>query len=132
MLKKAPATIFVASLLLLLASLGVCYGGVEFVCAPNRNEDLAVFVILFSISTGLSSIPLIFTSPVVFSSWFRFAKYYLPIAALLVIVSPSIDRSILGFDREFMTWLLSGIFLVVSLILIIYKQIRVRANKIGL
>ena len=66
--------------------------------------------------------------PKTFNSWLRFAKYYLPIAAALIILSPVSDGSIFGFDKEFMTWLLSGIFLVVSLILIIYKQIRLRAQ----
>jgi len=128
MIKKTPVVIFVISLLLLVSSLGVCYGGVEFLCAPNRNESLAIFIMLFSASIGLSSIPLIFVSSSVLSSWLRFAKYYLSLAALLIILSPSVNSSIFGFDKEIVTWWLAGIFLGISVILIIYKQIRAKAR----
>lgn len=127
MINKTALFVLVASLILLSLSLGVCYGGVEAVCAPGRNENTAIFIILFSVSTALSNIILLFSSALVFSSWLRFAKYYLPIAALLILLSPVSDSSIFGFDKEFMSWLLSGIFFGISLILIIYKQFRAGA-----
>ena len=128
MFNRAALSVVVISLVLLALSLGVCYGGFEDVCAPNKNENTAIFIILFSASIALSGVLLLFFSPLVFASWLRFAKYYLPIAAVLIILSPVSDGSIFGFDKEFMTWLLSGTFFVVSLILITYKQIRLRAQ----
>ena len=53
-------------------------------------------------------------NPMTTSSWLCFAKYYLPIAVALIFLSPAIDSSILGFDKEFMTWLLAGIFFITS------------------
>ena len=54
--------------------------------------------------------------------WLHFSKYYLPIAAVLIFLSPAIDSRILGFDKEFMTWLFAGIFFVASLGIIIFKR----------
>ena len=124
--KNIPVLIILVCVTLATISLGVCYGGVESVCAPGKNENTAIFIILFSISTALSNIPLAFLSPSVFSSWFHFSKYYLPIAALLIILSPVSDGSLLGFDKEFISWFLAGTFFVVSMVLIVYKQPRTR------
>jgi len=111
-------------MLVLLFSLGVCYGGIELLCAPGKNENIAIFTTLFSGSIALSNLLLLFFSDSYFIVWFRFAKYYLPIAAFLIIFSPTTDSSIFGFDKEFMSWFLSGLFLVVSIIIIFYKHFR--------
>ena len=58
----------------------------------------------------------------VINSWLRFSKYYLPIAAVLILLSPTTDSSILGFDKEFMTWVLAGIYLITSLGIIVFKR----------
>ena len=119
---RKPLFIFCVSMLVLVFSLGVCYGGVELLCAPGKNENIAIFTILFSGSVVLSNLLLLFFLDSYFVSWSRFAKYYLPIAALLVIIFPTTDSSILGFDKEFMSWFLSGLFLVISIIIILYKH----------
>lgn len=129
MINKTALLVFVVSTVLIFLSLGVCYGGVETICAPNRNENTAMFIILFSASIALSNVLLLFSSSSMFRSWLRFAKYYLPIAAALILLSPVSDSSILGFDKEFMSWLLSGTFFIVSLILIIYKWFRQRGTQ---
>lgn len=53
--------------------------------------------------------------PEAFRSWSRFAKCYLPIAAVLILLSPTTSASLMGFDKELVTWWLAGIFFVVSL-----------------
>ena len=60
--------------------------------------------------------------PAVFHSWLRFSKYYLPIAAVLILLSPATDSSILGFDKEFITWLFAGIYFIASLGIIVFKR----------
>ncbi|MBI4086917.1 hypothetical protein HY416_02960 [Candidatus Kaiserbacteria bacterium] len=59
-----------------------------------------------------------------FHAWLRFAKYYILVAALLITASPSVATTIFGFDKEFMSWATAGLFLLVSLILVVYKQFR--------
>ena len=67
------------------------------------------------------SIILFFTKENIIKSWFRFAKYYVAISAILIVLSPSIDGSIFGFDREFTVWSLAFFFLLISLIIIARK-----------
>ena len=88
------------------------------------NISAGIFepLVVLSFTVFLVSIILNFSKEIVFNSWLRFAKYYLPIAAVLIFLSPTIDSSILGFDREFMTWLFAGVFFVVSLGIIIFKR----------
>ena len=90
-----------------------CYNITTGIFDPLVVISFVVFVI---------SVLLNFSQEIVFNSWARFAKYYLPIVAVLIFLSPAVDSSILGFDREFMTWLFAGIFFVVSLGIIIFKR----------
>ena len=86
------------------------------------NENVAIFLILFGGVVFFLSFILLFVHEQKFYFWLRFAKYYLPIAAVLILLSPTVDSSILGFDKEFMTWVLSGIFFIASLGIIIFKR----------
>lgn len=104
---------------------GFC-GDTDTDCGALLGDSIGTPVFFFATSIFILSLILRWPSESVFHSWLRFAKYYLPIAALLIILSPVSDSSIFGFDKEFMSWLLSGTFFIVSLILIIYKQIKAR------
>lgn len=110
------------SFLITIIVLGTCYGGFRSICGPGVNENTAIFLIIFGSTIFLLSFMLMFVQEQKFNSWLRFSKYYLPIAAALIIFSPTIDSSILGFDKEFMTWLLAGVFFVTSLGIIIFKR----------
>jgi len=127
-MKKPPLIIGILSSAVFLLTTGVCYGGVEFLCAPGRNENLAILVMLFTASIIIISFTLLFFNNQFFYSWFRFTKYFLPIAIILVVLSPSIDSSIFGFDKEFMSWFLASIFLLTSLILIARKWWQIRKS----
>src|SRR3989338_4693572 len=84
---------------------------------PPLRENSRFFFFFFSPFFGL-------LPHGVFYSWLSFAKYFLVGVVVLIVLTPVADNSILNFDREFMSLLLAGIFLGVSLILIIYKQLR--------
>lgn len=65
------------------------------------------------------------------TSWFRFSKYYLPLMIVLTFLAPIQPTSFLfPIDREIVAWYLSILFFVVSLILIVYKQIRSREQEV--
>ncbi|TSC75922.1 MAG: hypothetical protein G01um101430_92 [Parcubacteria group bacterium Gr01-1014_30] len=123
--------LFLSALLLVIFAsvLGVCYGSIESLCAPGRYENTAIFIMLFSASMFLSILPLIFLPDSFSSTWFRFTKYYLPITAIIIIITPGVDTSILGVDKEFMTWALSGLYLFLSLIIIFWKHLRAKKEK---
>ena len=91
-------------------------------CLDSTDESLGQPLGYFSIVMIFLSIISLFVQEQKFYSWLRFSKYYLPIAAGVIFLSPTIDSSILGFDKEFMTWLLAGIFFITSLCIIIFKR----------
>ncbi|MDD5652459.1 MAG: hypothetical protein PHX98_03640, partial [Candidatus Moranbacteria bacterium] len=61
----------------------------------------------------------------IFIVWSKFAKIYLPIAAILIFITPDSTGSIfLDLDKEMATWFLAAIFLISSLGIIIYKSFK--------
>lgn len=87
-----------------------------------------IFISIFFFSTifaFLSSI-LFFLHEQIFSSWWKFTRAYLPIAAVLILISPGTSGGLMSIDAEIVTWWLAGIFFVASLGIIIYKSLKVR------
>ena len=107
--------------------LGIC-GEYKHGCQNLLIEGIGMPLFLFAVCIVLLSVLLRFLHESVFRSWLRFSACYLPIAALLIILAPVTDHSILAFDKEFMSEFLAGLFLIISLILIIYKQFHKRAK----
>lgn len=99
-------------------------------CFEPYDDNIGQPVSVFALVLLIISLLLLFVREQKFNSWLRFAKYYLPIAAAIIFLSPGIDSTIGGFDKEFMTWLLAGIFFVVSLGIIIFSS-RKRQNTLG-
>ncbi len=117
--------LFIIGIVLLFPESFICEG-YRFECRDQYDE--------YRLYAGLLTIiaPIVFfayilihlyqTQRIVFNSWLRFAKYYLPIAAVLIILMPAVDSTIGGFDKEFMTWLLAGVFFAASLGVIFFKR----------
>lgn len=90
--------------------------------APLTVMALAVF---------LATVVLMFSRENTVTSWFRFSKYYLPPMIVLALLAPIQPTSFLfPIDREIVAWYLAGLFLLISLILIIYKQIRSKGQGV--
>lgn len=104
---------------------GLC-GNTDTSCGKLWGDGIGIPLFFFSVSILILLLILRWLPESVFCPWFRFAKYYLSIAAVLIILSPVTDSSIMGFDKELMSWFTAGAFFIVSLILIIYKWFRQR------
>ena len=107
----------------------------ENMCGSYQCEDIldsiAVPLGFFTIAIFPIAIILLFRPKPIFNSWWRFAKIYLPIAlTLILIMGFSSDDGSWGvgadFDAEITIWLTASLFLIISLILIIYKSIKLR------
>jgi len=108
-----------------LCKMSFCYDVVE--------DGIGVPIGLLSTSLFIVSFILLFLREEVFKSWWRFARIYLLVAlafVLLAALSPGggsfgVSNS---FDGEQAAWFTSGLFLVISLILISVKSWRLRKN----
>lgn len=112
--------------------------GISFVACVTalilQRGGIAEYLFGFSISLFLVSILLLFFSETIFNSWKKFAQIYIPISIILVLLAPNFVNTGMGvvgygFDKETTTWWLSGIFFVVSLIIIIRQSLKLRSVK---
>jgi len=75
----------------------------------------------------ISTIPLLFLKEKVYKAWRTFALFAIPLSLLWIFLTPIHGSGgILATGREYITFLVSGLFLAISYILIIYKAWRYR------
>jgi hypothetical protein len=131
--KKKIQKVLIASISFFAVGIGL---GFLFEAYDNfwfywENTEAVVEIIgLFSLVTFLSSAILYFLREEVFLSWFKFAKYYLPIALFLILgfSSDGGGSFSMGNDMEGMVFFSASIYFLISLILIIYKSIKLRGK----
>lgn len=95
-------------------------------------DAVAVPLGFFTLSLIPISLLLFFLREEVFRAWWRFARWYLSVAILIVIVSGGGGvASGLGslWDQELAVWWTAGLFLIISLTLIIYKSLKLRSQQ---
>ncbi|HBW55983.1 hypothetical protein A2Z53_01505 [Candidatus Giovannonibacteria bacterium RIFCSPHIGHO2_02_42_15] len=92
------------------------------------QEGAGVPIGLYSVALFILSWVFYFSDDQIFNSWFKFAKYYLPIAFLFIlstVISPgSGSWASSGFDSELATWFTAGLFVVISIFIIVIKSWR--------
>jgi len=125
-------------LLILLSVHGMQYFFLEGECVSGfgghvgeclLSAILPGSVSLFSLVTFVLLIPLYFLKETVYLSWRKFALWYLPIAAFLILSAGGGSNGFnpgYGMDSESLTFFFSGLFAVISPVLIIYKSIKLR------
>lgn len=112
--------------------LGVCD---RRICSDVVGEGIGMTLSLFSLAILFLMILLAFMKEEVFQSWWKFAKWYLGIAAALIVITPGTGGGGLfigmggGYDREGMIWFTAGLFFIISIILIIKKAIQAIKKK---
>lgn len=75
----------------------------------------------FSLFVLPIAIILIFISRSTFNAWFKLAAWAIPLSILYIATTPAVDTSFLPFHRDDAARLAGGVFVAVSLILIIWK-----------
>jgi len=103
-------------------------GASNHICRANL-DSLSDYLFLF-ISILLFSIITYFLKEQVFKAWFRFICWYTPFNILVILFLS--DRSTGGwinphmFNSEFFAITLSGFFIIISTIIVIYKAISLK------
>ena len=116
--------IFVVAILFLLP----CSPEESYACSGSMSGVVGQPMLVYSFAFFVISIILIFVSRPITMVWTKFAVIYFVIAAAWVSFTPEECRSPLNLclDKELLSWWLSGLFVVISLGIIIYKKIKER------
>ncbi|EKE20492.1 MAG: hypothetical protein ACD_7C00551G0001 [uncultured bacterium] len=94
------------------------------------DESIGIPVFLFSIVLFFIFFIFLFIKEEIFNIWKKFAKIFLPIAIILIIITPTQYGGFVGIDKELATWWLAGLFLVSSVGIIIWKSIELRKKSL--
>ena len=91
----------------------------------SKADWLIFFPTLFVLSLAYWKI-----NDVFFKSWLHFAYWWIPLSFLIIFATPTSNHAwaLSGPNRETTTWILDGLFLLISLILIAYKSYRLKGK----
>ena len=105
----------------------------NYTCTGSVVEamgDISQFFLIYPLILLIFSSIFYFLDDQTFNLWFKFAKYYLPIAFLFILVSVispgSGSWASSGFDSELATWFTAGLFVTISIFIIVIKSWRLR------
>lgn len=126
--KKSVKILFILSLIGVVVGFafaipekfGICDEIERFTCIRPLTENIAQPLVLGVGAILLTSLILLFTPERVFRAWKKFAVWAIPLGAILIIITPVQCGAALGlcFDKEIVTWLVSGAYLLISMFII--------------
>lgn len=97
----------------------------------NFTEIVGPFVFLFPIIFLFSLITYKMREEV-FCAWFNFTKWWIPISIFLTLITPGSSGGGFGipsiFDKEFLAFILSALFFIISLVIIVRKSLKLRGK----
>ena len=113
-------------------SIGLCAES-DYNCDLLWGEGLAL-PLWFGSLTVLIILGLLYFRPQeVFNSWKKFAIWAIPLGAIFIAISPVSCEGGLGaftgvcfWTKEIATWWLSGLFFLISLLIILVKSLKLR------
>ncbi len=124
-------------ILIFIIGFGIVYPEIMGFCKLNDDNCIFKFPV-FSIGESLLigspfliavSILLIFLKKEFYYFWKKFAKIFLPIAIILIIITPTQYGGFVGINKEMIVWFLSILFLITSIGIIIWKSIELKKMK---
>lgn len=115
--------LFVSIALNYLRDFGISYSVYKLIAEP-----------LFFVSSSLLIIAsfLFFVRNEVFSSWLTFAKWWIPLTLVLLIISPADGSGAFFpafFSKELTSIFMSGLFLLISLVIVLYQSLLMRKSE---
>jgi len=120
--------LFLGAILTSPSSFGLCSFKDKF-CLDPYDELIGQPLGLFSFSFFVISLIFLSQKEQTFKSWSKFTMIFLPIAVILIAVTPAVQGSFIGFDREEVTLGLAIIFFVASLLIIAVNYSKMKGDK---
>ena len=132
--------ILVAILVIIIFGLTIIFGGTDenivklgfcdiagSTCTYYFGEGVIIPILLGLLSLFLTLLFLLPFSEYAFKSWRKFTYFAIPISIILLWLAPTdtgggFGISFFSYTKESASWLVSGLFLIISLIIIIRKQ----------
>ena len=101
---------------------GICNPDQYYSCTSPMLNNIGQPLFMDSIALFIVFLLLFFLPSVYFKAWLKYAAWFIPVAVVWIISSDVTCGGGLGlgicFDKELATWWSSGIYLVLSLIVI--------------
>ena len=91
-----------------------------------KYDDLGQFLTAFSAVVILVLLIQLLILRGISKGWEKFSIVYIALSALLVLITSNQNAPLTPIDKEIVTWLTVGGFVVISLALILYKQYRLK------
>ena len=122
--KRNILSISFLGLLVFIFSVYISVNGLceyKYICSRLHDDSfMAIFLVflpffLFSLITYKMK-------DNIFQTWFKFARIWVPLTILLVILSPEYGNSLLPVEKGTVSFFMSALFLIISLIIIAYKS----------
>lgn len=107
--------------MLIIVSLPVLF---LFIWQMYNYKDIFLALFIFPVSL-LFSLTTYFLKEQVFRAWVNFVKWWVPLQILLVLITPESSGGyfVSLIDKQFVAIILSGIFTILSLVIIIWKSV---------
>lgn len=113
------------------SSLGICHPD-SISCDNFYGEGIGFPMMMVGTSIFIVSLLLYLFRELIFKSWLKFTYWYIPIAAIFIILSP-VDGGgsflPIGADKELSSWFFSVLFLIISVVIIIVKSVKLKKNS---
>lgn len=93
-------------------------------------NSVGVFIFDFSIAFLVVSVFLLFVRQSVFYAWSKMAMFFLPVATVFSLLAPEISSDpFFPVEKKIVILFFSFIFILTSLILIIFKSLQLRKGQ---
>ena len=131
--KKILNISFLVSVVFFVAGYFLVYfPGKIFFC--EESESFCIFSLGEPLLFGFGQLAIIFLilrflPKQVFTAWLWFAVWYIPLAAIWVFSTPSYGGAFLSPGKEGIVWILGGIYMTVSILIIIIRLLFLKLKK---
>ncbi len=110
---------------------GICAPDKTFTCIEPIGNNIGQPLFMGSIALVIVFLILFFLPPIYFKAWLKYAAWFIPVAVIWIAMSDVTCGGYLPlcFDKELATWWSSGLYIVLSLVVIVMTRSRLWITK---